>query len=208
MGGPAEGYRRRGWWTGEALVDRFARHAAAHPEALAVVDGTGRWSAGRLWDADGLPPTRSAGNVLRPFTALKLSLRLPPTAGAAAVASELAERLGTDPPEGASVSLTDIDHADGWDAPELAPWLAAALRDSSFAAFGQPMQLAGLGGSIPFIAMLGGMFPAAQFVVTGVLGPESNAHGPNEFLHVPYAEKLIGCIADILHAEATRPATN
>ena len=67
------------------------------------------------------------------------------------------------------------------------------------------MQLFGEGGSIPFIAMLGDMFPAAQFVVTGVLGPESNAHGPNEFLHVPYAEKLTGCIADTLHAEATRP---
>ena len=155
--------------------------------------------------ADGLPATRSAGNVLRPFTALKLSLRLPPPAGAAAVASELAERLSADPPEGASVSLTDIDGADGWDAPDLAPWLAGALRESSLARFGQPMQLFGEGGSIPFIAMLGDMFPAAQFVVTGVLGPESNAHGPNEFLHVPYAEKLTGCIADILHAEATRP---
>ena len=155
--------------------------------------------------ADGLPATRSAGNVLRPFTALKLSLRLPPPAGAAAVASELAERLSADPPEGASVSLTDIDGADGWDAPDLAPWLAGALRESSLARFGQPMQLFGEGGSIPFIAMLGDMFPAAQFVVTGVLGPESNAHGPNEFLHVPYAEKLTNCIADTLHAEATRP---
>ena len=155
--------------------------------------------------ADGLPATRSAGNVLRPFTALKLSLRLPPPAGAAAVASELAERLSVDPPEGASVSLTDIDGADGWDAPDLAPWLAGALRESSLARFGQPMQLFGEGGSIPFIAMLGDMFPAAQFVVTGVLGPESNAHGPNEFLHVPYAEKLTNCIADTLHAEATRP---
>ena len=155
--------------------------------------------------ADGLPATRSAGNVLRPFTALKLSLRLPPPAGAAAVASELAERLSADPPEGASVSLTDLDGADGWDAPNLAPWLAGALQESSLARFGQPMQLFGEGGSIPFIAMLGDMFPAAQFVVTGVLGPESNAHGPNEFLHVPYAEKLTGCIADTLHAEATRP---
>ena len=155
--------------------------------------------------ADGLPATRSAGNVLRPFTALKLSLRLPPPAGAAEVASELAERLNVDPPEGASVRLTDIDHADGWDAPDLAPWLAGALRESSRARFGQPMQLLGEGGSIPFIALLGDMFPAAQFVVTGVLGPESNAHGPNEFLHVPYAEKLTGCIADTLHAEATRP---
>ncbi len=154
--------------------------------------------------ADGLPPAASAGNVLRPYTALKLSLRLPPTAASSAAASELVGRLSSDPPLRASVSVEDIDCADGWDAPDLSPWLADALNDTAKRRFGQPMQLFGEGGSIPFIAMLGEMFPAAQFVVTGVLGPESNAHGPNEFLHVDYAEKLTGCIADILHAEATR----
>ena len=154
--------------------------------------------------ADGLPPTASAGNVLRPYTALQLSLRLPPTARAEAVASELTDRLTTDPPLQVSVSVEGIDYADGWDAPALSPWLARALDDSALHRFGQPMQLFGEGGSIPFIAMLGEMFPQAQFVVTGVLGPESNAHGPNEFLHLAYAEKLTCCIADILHAEATR----
>jgi len=155
--------------------------------------------------ADGMPATRAAGNVLRPFTALKLSLRLPPRVEAAAVAADLVERLRADPPLDASVSLCDIECADGWDAPELAPWLAAAVDRSARGRFGRPPQLVGEGGSIPFIAMLGGMFPEAQFLVTGVLGPESNAHGPNEFLHVPYAERLTGCVADILHAEATRP---
>ena len=154
--------------------------------------------------ADGLPPTASAGNVLRPYTALKLSLRLPPTASADAAASELVDRLSSDPPLRASVRVEDIDCADGWDAPDLSPWLAEALNDSALHRFGQPMQLFGEGGSIPFIAMLAEMFPQAQFVVTGVLGPESNAHGPNEFLHVAYAEKLTGCIADILNAEAVR----
>ncbi|WP_420624968.1 M20/M25/M40 family metallo-hydrolase [Candidatus Poriferisodalis sp.] len=154
--------------------------------------------------ADGMPPTASAGNVLRPHTALKLSLRLPPTADSQAVASELADLLRSDAPLQASVSVDEVDCADGWDAPDLAPWLAAALNESALRRFGQPMQLFGEGGSIPFIAMLGGMFPEAQFVVTGVLGPESNAHGPNEFLHVAYAEKLTGCIADILDAEARR----
>ncbi|WP_419946714.1 M20/M25/M40 family metallo-hydrolase [Candidatus Poriferisodalis sp.] len=154
--------------------------------------------------ADGMPPTASAGNVLRPFTALKLSLRLPPTADSRAAAAELAELLRSNPPLQATVSVDDVDCADGWDAPDLAPWLATALNESALSRFGQPMQLFGEGGSIPFIAMLGGMFPESQFVVTGVLGPESNAHGPNEFLHVAYAEKLTGCIADILHAGATR----
>ena len=155
--------------------------------------------------ADGLPPTASAGNVLRPYTALRLGLRLPPTASAEAAASELADRLSSDPPLGVSAGVEDVDCADGWDAPDLSPWLASALNDSARRRFGQPMQLLGEGGSIPFIAMLGAMFPAAQFVVTGVLGPESNAHGPNEYLHLAYAEKLTGCVADILDAEATHP---
>ena len=155
--------------------------------------------------ADGLPPSASAGNVLRPFTALRLSLRLPPAAAAEAAASELVDRLCSDPPLQVSVSVDDVEWADGWDAPDLAPWLADALNGSAMNRFGQPMQLFGEGGSIPFIAMLGEMFPAAQFVVTGVLGPESNAHGPNEFLHLAYAEKLTGCIADVLNAQASRP---
>ena len=154
--------------------------------------------------ADGLPSTSSAGNVLRPYTALQLSLRVPPTADAGAVASELTERLLDAPPLRATVSVDGTEAAAGWDAPDLAPWLGDALRAGSLVHFGRPMQFGGEGGSIPFIAMLGEMFPQAQFVVTGVLGPESNAHGPNEFLHVPYAEKLTACIADVLDAEATR----
>ncbi|MXZ29730.1 MAG: M20/M25/M40 family metallo-hydrolase [Acidimicrobiia bacterium] len=154
--------------------------------------------------ADGLPATASAGNVLRPYTALKLSLRLPPTADAAAAAAELRDTLLADPPLQASVTVAGVDAADGWDAPDLAPWLAEALQHATRARFGRPLQLYGEGGSIPFLAALAEMFPQAQFVVTGVLGPESNAHGPNEFLHLSYAEKLTCCMAEVLHAEAVR----
>lgn len=155
--------------------------------------------------ADGLPPTASAGNVLRPYTALKLSLRLPPTADAAAAAAELRDTLLADPPLQATVTLDGVDAANGWDAPDLAPWLAGALQQATRARFGRPLQLYGEGGSIPFLDALAAMFPQAQFVVTGVLGPESNAHGPNEFLHLDYAEKLTCCVAEVLHAEAVRP---
>ena len=155
--------------------------------------------------ADGLPPAASAGNVLRPYTSLRLSLRLAPTADSRAAAAELVDRLERDPPLKVSVSVDGVDRADGWDAPELAPWLATALRQCARQRFAQPLQFLGEGGSIPFMAMLGAMFPQTQFVVTGVLGPDSNAHGPNEFLHLAYAEKLTGCVADILHAEATHP---
>jgi acetylornithine deacetylase/succinyl-diaminopimelate desuccinylase-like protein len=74
------------------------------------------------------------------------------------------------------------------------------------AAFGKPVAFHGEGGSIPFMAMLGEKFPGTQFVVTGVLGPHSNAHGPNEFLHIPFAKKLSVCVATILadHALQTR----
>ena len=166
----------------------------------------------RTWDAalavtgaDGLPPTAAAGNVLRPYTALKLSLRLPPTADSAAAAAELRDTLLADPPLGASVTLDGVDAADGWDAPDLAPWLAGALQQATRARFGRSLQLYGEGGSIPFLPALTEMFPQAQFVVTGVLGPGSNAHGPNEFLHLAYAEKLTGCLVEVLNAEAVRP---
>ncbi len=152
--------------------------------------------------ADGLPPTGRAGNVLRPFTALKLSLRIPPTADPNRVMHELAEVLCSEPPSGADVRLTHGDVAPGWNAPDLQPWLAEALSAASQARFGRPMQLMGEGGTIPFMGMLGDRFPDAQFVITGVLGPDSNAHGPNEFLDLAYAEKLTRCLADVLAVTA------
>jgi acetylornithine deacetylase/succinyl-diaminopimelate desuccinylase-like protein len=154
--------------------------------------------------ADGLPATAAAGNVLRPSTSLKLSFRLPPTADAEAVRTELRQQLLADPPYGARVSFERSEAADGWDAPALVPWLAEALEASSRAEFGTSMASMGEGGSIPFMGMLGQRFPAAQFVVTGVLGPGTNAHGPNEYLHLPTAERLTGCLVRLLDAHANR----
>ncbi len=150
--------------------------------------------------ADGMPPVAIAGNVLRPGTALKLSLRVPPTADPDQVLNELSEVLESDPPYGAQIAFTDTGSAAGWNAPDLAPWLRSALEAASTRQFGQAMQLYGEGGTIPFMGMLGEKFPKAQFVVTGVLGPESNAHGPNEFLDVAFAEKLTCCLAEVLDA--------
>ena len=151
---------------------------------------------------DGMPSTGSAGNVLRPRTALKLSLRIPPTADPDAVLNDMRTTLEADPPYGAGVSFSDSEAAPGWNAPDLAPWLREALDAASTEQFGQGLQLYGEGGSIPFMGMLGDKFPEAQFVITGVLGPESNAHGPNEFLDVAYAEKLTCCLAQVLDAAA------
>ena len=154
--------------------------------------------------ADGLPPSRRAGNVLRPSTSLKLSLRLPPTADPQIVADELSDLLLADPPYGARVSLSEIETGPGWNAPPLASWLESALDRASTIAFGQPARLFGEGGSIPFMGMLGERFPEAQFVITGVLGPDANAHGPNEYLDLPTARRLTLAIAELLDAHAYR----
>jgi acetylornithine deacetylase/succinyl-diaminopimelate desuccinylase-like protein len=152
--------------------------------------------------ADGLPAPANAGNVLRPKTQLVLSLRLPPTLDAQTAAQRMKRLLENDPPLGARVSYEYGQAARGWNAPALAPWLEHALDDSSRRHYGQPAMWMGEGGTIPFMAMLGEKFPQAQFFITGVLGPHSNAHGPNEFLHLDYAKRLTACVADVLTAHA------
>jgi len=152
--------------------------------------------------AEGWPPINSAGNVLRPFTRLKLSLRIPPRVDPATAAAAVKQLLESNPPYGAHVSFSDINASAGWDAPELAPWLDKALEAASQRHFGKPAMYMGEGGTIPFMYMLGEKFPKAQFCITGVLGPGSNAHGPNEFLHLPTARKLTLCIADVLAEHA------
>jgi len=147
---------------------------------------------------DGMPPLASAGNVLRPYSALKLSMRLPPTVDGEQATIFMKETLEAEPPLNAQVTFEPDHGATGWNAPEVAPWLEASLNKASQAAFGKDAMYMGEGGTIPFMAMLGEFFPAAQFVITGVLGPKSNAHGPNEFLHIPYAKKLTACVAQVL----------
>ena len=154
--------------------------------------------------ADGLPPTDRAGNVLRPSTSLKLSFRLPPTADPEVARQAITEALETDPPYGAHVAFHDVDAAPGWNAPATAPWLETALNDASTASFGSSARTFGEGGSIPFMGMLGEKFPDAQFVITGVLGPDANAHGPNEYLHIPTGRRLTMAVAHILDAHARR----
>ncbi|MGZ4699763.1 MAG: M20/M25/M40 family metallo-hydrolase [Ilumatobacteraceae bacterium] len=153
---------------------------------------------------DGMPPVESAGNVLRPYTALQLSLRLPPTCDHEAALEAIESALVTDPPSGAHVTFEDAHSGPGWNAPVFSTWLQAALDEASVSSFGNPSRAFGEGGSIPFMGMLGEMFPEAQFVITGVLGPGSNAHGPNEYLHVPTARRVTRCLAVVLNAHATR----
>jgi acetylornithine deacetylase/succinyl-diaminopimelate desuccinylase-like protein len=152
----------------------------------------------------GYPLPEDGGNVLLPYSTAKLSIRLPPTCDATNATAALKRELEQSAPYGAEVAFDADDGQTGWNSPKLAPWLAASLNKASVAHFGKPVAFMGEGGSIPFMAMLGEKYPKTQFVVTGVLGPHSNAHGPNEFLHIPTAKKVSACIADILADHAAR----
>jgi acetylornithine deacetylase/succinyl-diaminopimelate desuccinylase-like protein len=153
---------------------------------------------------DGYPLPENGGNVLLPYTTLKLSIRVPPTGDAEAARQAVKAILETDPPYGAQVEFNAARGENGWNAPSLAPWLGAALDKASTAAFGKPAAFQGEGGSIPFMGMLGRRYPETQFVITGVLGPHSNAHGPNEFLDIAYAKKLSAAVASILADHALK----
>ena len=154
---------------------------------------------------DGFPALASAGNVLRPYTAFKLSLRLPPLVDGHQASLKLQALLEDGAPYNARVTFHPDGRAGalgatGWNAPDLAPWLERALNEASQAHFGAPVGYIGQGGTIPLMSMLQQGFPAAQMMVCGVLGPKSNAHGPNEFLHVPYGKKLTAAVAQVVAA--------
>jgi acetylornithine deacetylase/succinyl-diaminopimelate desuccinylase-like protein len=150
--------------------------------------------------ADGLPSVVSAGNVLLPALSVKLSLRLPPTCDAARAEQAVRALLERDPPYGAQVSFETGAGAatGGWNAPALAPWLEESIARASRTIYGREPVHIGCGGTIPFMGMLGERFPRTQFFITGVLGPQANAHGPNEFLHVGYAKQLTACVSLVL----------
>jgi acetylornithine deacetylase/succinyl-diaminopimelate desuccinylase-like protein len=153
---------------------------------------------------DGYPLPENGGNVLLPYTALKLSIRVPPSGDAETARVAVKKVLEADPPYNAQVTFDAPRGENGWNAPSLAPWLATALDKASLGAFGKPTAFQGEGGSIPFMGMLGRRYPDTQFVITGVLGPHSNAHGPNEFLDIGYARKLSAAVASILADHALK----
>eukprot|EP01063_Lacrimia_lanifica_P024144 TRINITY_DN32101_c0_g1_i1.p1 TRINITY_DN32101_c0_g1~~TRINITY_DN32101_c0_g1_i1.p1 ORF type:complete len:485 (+),score=177.21 TRINITY_DN32101_c0_g1_i1:64-1518(+) len=154
--------------------------------------------------ADGLPACRLAGNVLRQSTSLMLSIRLPPTIDPGEATEAVQKLLTANPPHGAKVSFTPDFSGPGWKAPTLAPWCSKLFAAASQSGFGRTFAAMGCGGSIPFMGMLGDMYPEAQFCITGVLGPKSNAHGPNEFLHLDFAKKLTVSVSHILHGHAAQ----
>jgi acetylornithine deacetylase/succinyl-diaminopimelate desuccinylase-like protein len=186
---------------GESVYSEFPFQTGATP----VTSDAREALLNRTWrpqlaitGAAGLPPLDKAGNVLRPLTAAKISLRLPPTLNANAATTTLKQLFEKDPPYGAKVTFAAEQCASGWNAPPLEPWLENSLKNASLEFFGKETCYMGEGGTIPFMAMLGEKFPHAQFMITGVLGPRSNAHGPNEFLDIRTGMRLTCCVARVL----------
>ena len=186
---------------GNEVVEEFPWKENMKPSSEDNVEGVLR----RTWrpalsvvGADGLPPSANAGNVLRPYTKLQLSMRIPPMVDPIKAQKALRKVLTENPPYQSKITLDFEEGAWGWNAPETEDWLSNAMEKYSKIFYGESSGSLCEGGTIPFMAMLGEQFPKAQFVITGVLGPGSNAHGPNEFLHIPYAKKLTACVASIL----------
>ena len=192
---------------GAEVYDKFPFVAGMRPvsedPADLILNRTWR-PALAITGLEGAPKLGDAGNVLRPATLAKLSLRLPPTTDADQAGAHLKTLLEAEPPYGAKVTF-DVEKAgSGWNAPPLAEWLRASIHKASQVAFGRDAALMGEGGSIPFMGMLGEKFPKAQFVITGVLGPHSNAHGPNEFLHIATGKGVTLAVAQVLADHFTR----
>lgn len=192
---------------GSAVFSKFPFFGATQPQGADLAE----LILARTWrptlsvtGGAGLPAVADAGNVLRPQTTVTLSFRLPPTVNAAEASAAIEAALTSDPPNRCGVSVTGLAGASGWNAPPLAPWLEQSLEAASHAYFDRPAVHMGEGGSIPFMAMLGEKFPQAQFFITGVLGPGSNAHGPNEFLHIPTGKRLTCAVAQVLADHSQR----
>lgn len=187
---------------GESVYSEFPWHKGVNP----VIKDKQQLILNRTWrpaltvtGANGFPAIADAGNVMRPITEFKLSMRLPPLVNPEHAAKMLQETLVHEPPYNAKVHFKVEDGSKGWNAPALSDWLAKAANDASHTYYGKPAAYMGEGGTIPFMGMLGEQFPKAQFMITGVLGPHSNAHGPNEFLHLDMVKKLTSCVSYVLH---------
>ncbi len=206
--------RRQAQATAQLLGTRIFTDFNHVPGLLPVSDDPTQQLLNNTWlptlsvtGQDGMPPLAAAGNVLRAHTSFKLSFRLPPNVACAHARHAIEQALTDNPPNNARITVQFDQGGTGWDAPPLSAWLEQATAEASQAFYNAAPAYFGLGASIPFMYMLGQQYPEAQFLITGVLGPKSNAHGPNEFLHLPYVGKLTACVAYIIARHHTRQVT-
>lgn len=133
-----------------------------------------------------------------PYTSATLSIRLPPTKKAEEAKQFVVKTLTENPPYNSKVTVLSAGSGDGFNAPIMPEALESAIQEASQIYYGKKAFTIAEGMSIPFLGFLNELWPKAKFMVTGVLGPASNAHGPNEFLHIPYVKNLTCSMAYIL----------
>ncbi|OGT52058.1 MAG: peptidase M20 [Gammaproteobacteria bacterium RIFCSPHIGHO2_12_FULL_42_13] len=189
----------------KAMGDEFYKHIPFLNDVQPICKDVEKLILNNTWEPalsltgmDGVPSVIDGGNVTLPDLSVKLSMRLPPTCDVNKANHALKATLEKDPPFHAKVVYEPEDNGPGWHSPALAPWLEKANQRASQLFYGKDAAYLGIGATIPFMGMLGEMFPKAQYLITGVLGPKSNAHGPNEFLHIEMAKKLTGCVASVI----------
>lgn len=148
----------------------------------------------------GFPAAETAGNAMVPEITVRISVRTPPATDINKCINEMREKITVDSPHGVELEFVLGEHVDSWVSPELSAPVAQAISDASTAYFGNDAVYLGEGGGIGFVPLMSKMFPKAQFVLTGLVGPDSNAHAANESMHIPTAKKITCCIAHILQA--------
>ena len=148
--------------------------------------------------AGGLPDYNRAGNVVRPQTTLRLSYRLPPNMDCHKAAAIVKQKLTTDVPHDCIVEIKGDHNGNGWCMKDPEPWFHDVINNASKNFYDREYGSYGMGGSIPFLSQLGGLYPNTFIVALGLLGPQSNAHAPNESVNLTYAKKLTMCMSHIL----------
>lgn len=156
---------------------------------------------------DGLPSLENGSAQLRTHTTLSLSMRLPPAVDAGRALQAMKDALTHDVPYGAEVTITQSSVCPGFYAPQDASWLAQAWQSAGTTLFDHEPDVANEGGTIGILQDFRKNFPESPFLMTGMLGPQSNAHGPDESLDIAYWEKLTAALVHVLAAVPGKEAT-
>jgi len=111
----------------------------------------------------------------------------------------ITEKLTKNVPYNCKVTLHGGHAGQGWCMSEPEPWVKEVLSDAGKAFWdGKDSGSYGMGGSIPFLAELGKMYPKTQILALGLIGPKANAHAPNECINLTYAKKLTSALSHML----------
>jgi acetylornithine deacetylase/succinyl-diaminopimelate desuccinylase-like protein len=170
-------------------------------EESGLLDGVSPIGTGtildRIWSRPAItvtgidaPSVANASNTLTPMVAVRISARIAPGQGSAEAFAALERHLRDNAPFGAAIEITEVDRGNGF-LVDTTGWAVAEAEAAMADAWGTPAIEMGVGGSIPFIADLVELFPAAQILVTGVEDPDSRAHSPNESLHLGVFHRAI-----------------